>query len=208
MWNGEEMKKLKVILFDIETSALEGPTWRTYDTNLIKVDKDWELLSFAYKELGKKAVSVVTRQGQKSDKQITTKLWRTLNSADVVIAHNGDRFDVRKANAKFLEHGLGPTKAKVSIDTLKIAKRHFALTSNRLNDIAKLLGVGQKVETGGYQLWEDCKQGKPSAWRLMAKYNKQDVLVLEGVYNKLLEWDDLGPKRIERLQKRLAKGAA
>lgn len=201
------MKKLKVILFDIETSALEGPTWKTYDTNLIKVTKDWELLSFAYKELGANSTKVATRQGQKTDKALTKKLWDVLNEADVVIAHNGDRFDVRKANAKFLQYDLGPTKVKVSIDTLKIAKRHFALTSNRLNDVAGLLGVGQKVDTGGYQLWEDCKANKPAAWRLMAKYNKQDVVVLENVYNKLLEWDDLGPKRIARLQKQQAKEA-
>lgn len=197
------MKKLKVILFDIETTALEGQAWRPYDTNLIKVTKDWELLSFAFKELGSKETFVITRQGQRSDRALTKKLWKELNKADVVIAHNGDRFDIRKSNAKFLQFGLGPTKKKESLDTLKIARRHFALTSNRLNDIAKLLGIGQKVNTGGYKLWEDCQANVPSAWKLMTKYNKHDVLLLEKVYNRLSQWDDLGAKKIERLRKRL-----
>lgn len=204
------MRKLKVILFDIETTAIEGHAWRPWDTRLHHITKDWELLSFAYKELGapQHTIRVETREGQKSDKALSKKLWKMMNSADVVIAHNGDKFDVRKGNAKFFQYRLGRTRQKVSIDTLKITKRHFALTSYRLNDIAKLLGVKQKAETGGYQLWIDCQSNFPEAWKRMAKYNKQDVVVLEEVYTELLKWDDLGPKRIAALQKKLAKEAA
>lgn len=192
------------MLFDIETSALEGDAWVTYDARLLDITKDWTLLSFAYKFLGSKATRVVTRQGQKSDKAITKKLWEVLSKADVLIAHNGDRFDIPKANAKFLEHGLTRAVPRLqSIDTLKVARRNFALTSNRLNGLAELLGLGKKIDTGGYELWKSIKKNDPKAWKLMAKYNKHDVKLLEQVYLKLRKWDDVGNKKLTKIQESL-----
>jgi uncharacterized protein YprB with RNaseH-like and TPR domain len=195
-------KKPRIVLFDLETSALEGDAWVPYKATLIDVTKDWTLLSFAYKELGHKNIKVVTREAQSSDKEITGKLWEALIGADLLIAHNGDRFDIRKANAKFLEHFLPPPfNRRNTIDTLKVAKRNFALTSNKLTDIAKLLRVGEKLATGGYELWRAVKRGSPAAWRRLAKYNRHDIILLEKVYLRMQPWDDIGNKKIERLRK-------
>jgi DNA polymerase III epsilon subunit-like protein len=194
---------MRIILFDLENTPLQSFNWGIYDQTAIKVTKEWELLSFSYKELGKQKIYVLDREGEKTDKQLAWKLWLLFNSADVLIAHNGDRFDIRKAHARFIHWGFSVPMKPLSLDTLKIARRHFAFTSNKLNDLGKYLGIGQKLHTGGFKLWEDCMANKASAWHTMRRYNKQDVVLLEKVYKKLSKWDDLGNRKLAKLRKQL-----
>lgn len=179
---------MKVLLFDIETSPNIGYTWQKWDQNVIAFKKEWEMLSFAYKWLGESKVYCVTREGKKSDKDLVKKLHTLLSSADIVIAHNGDAFDVKKAHAKFIEHGFAPPTPFKSVDTRSIARRYFKFNSNSLDDLGNLLGVGRKMKHSGFDLWLGCMNNEPKAWAEMAEYNKQDVLLLERVYLKMRPW--------------------
>lgn len=184
------MNKLKVLLFDIENSPNTVFTWGLWEQNVIAVQKGWELLSFSYKWLGENTVHCYTRLDfkDKTDKSLTKELKRVLEEADVLIAHNGDEFDIKKANAKFVEHNLGPLSDKQKIDTKKVAKKYFKFNSNSLDALGDLLKVGRKVKTGGFDLWLGCMNGDKKSFATMAKYNKQDVLLLERVYLKLRPW--------------------
>jgi hypothetical protein len=55
--------------------------------------------------------------------------------------------------------------------------------------------VGKKVRHHGHELWVECMRGDDKAWKLMEKYNKKDVTLLEDVYNKLLPWIKDHPNR-------------
>jgi len=178
---------MNIILFDIETTALVSRTWGIFDQNIIKVVEEWKILCFSYKKLGEKKVYVESLRNQ-DEKSLVKKLHTVLNSADIVIGHNQDRFDIRKSNAKFIEYGLPPTPDYHKIDTLKVARKYFAFTSNRLNDLGQFLGVGEKVKHPGFEMWEGCERGEKKWWDLMTKYNKNDVVLLEQVYYKLFPW--------------------
>lgn len=201
------MNKPKILLFDLETTPNLSYTWGKWEQNVIAFKKEWELLSVAYKWLGEKQVYCITRQDfkDKTDKSISRELKNLLDSAEIVIAHNGDEFDIKKSNAKFIEHGLGPTSPFQKIDTKKLAKKYFKFNSNSLDDLGNLLSVGRKEKTGGFDLWLDCMAGKKEAWKLMAKYNKQDVLLLEKVYLKLRPWHEAHPN-VSFLQDDLPNG--
>lgn len=181
----------KVLLFDIETSPNVGLTWGRYEQDVLHFKKEWELLSIAWKWLGEKSTHVRTRLNYKdrSDKAITAALWALLDEADIVIAHNGRKFDARKSSAKFLEHGMPPPSPYKVIDTVLVARSKFHLNSNKLDDLGKLLGVGRKKHHGeGIDLWLRCMAGDRKAYATMAAYNKQDVVLLEKVYLKLRPW--------------------
>lgn len=180
----------RVVLIDIETSPNRGYTWGKYEQDVIRIDRGWQLLCFAYKELGKAGTRVVARPDfrDKSDRSLVKAAWKVLNDADVVIGHNIDGFDNRKLRAKFVEHGFAPPKTYKTIDTLKIARGQFAFTSNKLGDLAQTLRLGRKLRTGGVDLWFDCMEGDPKAWDRMRRYNAQDVVLLERVYEQLKSW--------------------
>jgi hypothetical protein len=190
------MNKPKILLFDIETMASLGWFWERYETNILSVKKDWYMLSFAYKWFGEATTHVLAlpdfkmyKHDKSNDRDLCLKLWELLNEADIAIAHYGDQFDLKKANARFIAHGFKPVPPLKSIDTRKVAAKYFNFGSNKLNDLGKYFKIGEKHPTGGWQLWLDCAENdlKP-AWDKMKLYNKQDVVLLEKVYIKLLPW--------------------
>lgn len=185
--------KPKILLFDIETAPNLAYVWGKYEQDVIAFKQEWHMLSFAYKWLGDDKVYCVTMQDQKNDKKIAKKLRDLFDKADVVIAHNGDAFDIKKARARFAFHGLKPPSQFATVDTLKVAKRYFNMNSNRLNDLGIYFKVGEKVKHTGFDLWLGCLKNSKKSWALLRKYNKQDVLLLEKVYNKLLPWMERHP---------------
>lgn len=99
--------------------------------------------------------------------------------------HNCKKFDIRKLNARFILNEMTPPSPYRTIDTLIEAKKHFQFSSNRLDALARMMGVGCKVDTNGFELWKRCIAGDPRAWETMKKYNKHDIVLLEGVYEKM-----------------------
>lgn len=189
------MAQPKIYLIDIETSPNKGYTWGKWEQNVIWFEEEWKLLCLAYKKPNEKTTHCVSRLDfkDKSDKSLTKAAWNIFNEADVLIGHNIDNFDNKKLRAKFLEHGLKPPRPYKTIDTLKIARAQFAFTSNKLDDLAKSLGLGEKIHTGGHLLWKGCMDGDPKAWAKMIEYNKHDVVLLEEVYDCMKPWHPSHP---------------
>jgi DNA polymerase elongation subunit (family B) len=180
------MNELKVLLFDCETAPNTSYTWHgKYEQNVIEFLEEGYMLSFAYKWLGKPVKAFSLADFKMDKKKLVQKLWEVMDEADVIIAHNGKQFDIKWANRAFLLYGLTPPSPYRVIDTLTEARKNFKLNSNRLNDIGNYLGIGSKLETGGFPLWKACMAGDKKAFKKMVKYNKQDVVLLEQVYLKL-----------------------
>lgn len=181
------MSKPKILLFDIETFPNIGYTWGKWEQNVIKFVKDWELASFAYKWLGESKITCLSRR-KNTEKSLVKSLYKLFNEADILVAHNGDSFDIKKAKAKFIKFKLDPSALTRSVDTKKIAKSQFAFNSNSLNDLGEYLDLGKKINTGGFELWEGCMANETASWKKMEKYNIQDVKLLEKVYLRLKAW--------------------
>lgn len=186
-------KEPKILIFDIETSPITAYVWGLYNQNigLPQIKEDWYIICWSAKWLDDDKVH--NDIGCRDDEErVVMNLWQLLNEADIVVAHNAKKFDVKKVNAKFLEYGLmQPSYYKV-VDTLQIAKGNFAMTSNKLDYITKLLdGIG-KHKTD-FDLWVKCMEGDHEAFNTMQAYCDQDVLELESVYLQLRGWDSSHP---------------
>jgi predicted RNA-binding Zn-ribbon protein involved in translation (DUF1610 family)/rRNA-processing protein FCF1 len=174
--------------------------WGKWEQNVIEFKSEWHLLSFSVMWVGERRPTTwalpdfkLYAKDKENDRDLAQKLWEVLNEADLVIAHNGDKFDIRKSNARFLINGFKPPSPYKTIDTLKIAKRNFKFNSNSLNDLAQLLGLGRKHKHTGFELWRKCMEGDLRAWATMKRYNAQDVVLLWKVYMKLRAWHSFHP---------------
>ncbi len=184
-----------VLLFDIETLPMWMRAWRLGDQNWDPDDiiYDWLLLSFSAKWLFRpEHEGMILNKEEvlgRDDRRLVTDLHRLLSKADVVIAHNGQAFDVGRVNAKFLEYDLAPPAPYKTIDTLIAARKVFGdgLSSKKLDWIAQKLGVGRKIKTDK-ELWKRCESGEQEALDYMYDYNCKDVYILEDVYVKLRPW--------------------
>jgi len=183
----------KVLAFDIETAPIKAYVWSVWNTNISadKIVSEWFMLTWSAKWLFDSGVmsARLTKKEvlTEDDSRITNKIWKLLDEADIVIAHNARKFDIPKLQTRFLLHSLNPPRPYRQIDTLLIVRREFGFTHNNLNVLAKVLGLGQKINTN-FQLWKDCLNGNKEALKNMETYNKQDVLLLEEVYLALLPW--------------------
>lgn len=142
------------------------------------------MICAAWKWKHETQVNSVAVKEAPNDYGVVCMLHSVLSSADAIVHHNGDRFDLKKLNARVIQYGLPPIKNLVQIDTLKIARKHFGFTSNRLDYLGEYLGCGRKINTPK-GLWKAATEGDKKAIKEMVAYNKQDVLLLEEVYKKL-----------------------
>jgi hypothetical protein len=177
----------RILILDIETAPIRAFVWRLWKQNvyLDQIISDWFMLSWAAKWLLEEGVmsNALTpdEARREDDYRIVSNFWHLLNQADVVIAHNGEQFDIPKIKARFIVHGLPPTTFYQQIDTKKVAKREFGFSSNKLEALARMFGFEGKSETD-FTLWSACLDGNQEALNYMEFYNKQDVKLLEEVY--------------------------
>ena len=180
----------KILCFDVETSPICALVWGIWDQNIYTdaIINDWHLLSWSAKWLFDDHVmsDVLTPEEalKHDDSRIVKKIWNLLNTCDITISHNGDKFDCKRLNTRFLFHGLPPVSKYKSIDTLLVAKSNFNFTSNKLDYINQYLGLPQKTETG-MELWKKAYFGDAKSLKDMEEYCSNDVEILEDLYLKL-----------------------
>lgn len=189
--------KVKPLFYDIETSLAKSYHWGQWGQNLSQKQKIQEshLLSHAWAFGDEDVKGSILTQKEMLDhdpERLVLEAWSLLDNCSVLVAHNAKRYDVRKVNAYFLQYGLPPTSPYKVIDTLQIAKSKFNLPFNSLSYLAEFLGVQQKIDTGGIDLWVRCDKGDQEALDEMLQYNIGDIHTLRDVYNRLIGWDNNG----------------
>ena len=182
------MRTPRILFFDIETAPSKAIIWQLWQEvkSMDFVTDDWYVLCWAAKWLGSNRImSSGIYKKSENDKQVMKDLWKLLDEADIVVAHNAIGFDCKKTNTRFIANNIMPPSPSVVIDTLQVARKKFLFTSNKLGDLGKFLKLGEKIPTGGIELWKQCMKGDKKAWDKMVTYCKGDVQLLEKVYLKL-----------------------
>jgi DNA polymerase elongation subunit (family B) len=184
----------KCLVIDIETSPIVAHVWGLRDQNisLSQIVKDWQVIAFAAKWLGESKVFYTDTRRDKDDKSLLKQVWQLLDEADILITQNGQNFDSRKLNARFIQYGMKPPKPYRHLDTYKIAKAAAEFTSHKLEYLTEKLCVKYKKlshkKFPGMSLWNECLKGNTAAWNEMRTYNIRDVLSTEELYTKLQGW--------------------
>ena len=149
--------------------------------------KERAIICACYKWEGEDEVHALTWNNG-DDRQLCEDLSVVLADADELIAHNGDRFDLRWFNARCLIHRLPPQPPRRTVDTLKWALRHFYLNSNRLDYLGKLLLGEGKIHTS-FDLWRNIVLANDAeSLAKMVEYCCKDVRLLERVWARLRDY--------------------
>jgi len=180
---------MKILHIDIETFPNKVYAWGLWkqDIHIDNIVEPGYTLCFAAKWHGKSEMIFKSVHHDGTEDMIRTA-HALIEEADAVVHYNGTKFDMPILNQEFLALGLAPPSPVHQIDLLRTARSQFKLPSNKLDYVARYLGLQGKVKHKGMSLWLECAAEKESAWNTMKKYNIQDVRLLEKVYNKLLPW--------------------
>lgn len=180
---------MKLLLLDLESAPNLAHVWGLWDqrigTNQI-IDSGYTLC-WAAKWYGEREIMFDSVYHSGTAKMLK-RIHALIDEADAVIHYNGTKFDMPTINKEFILNGLPPPSPYKQIDLLKTARRQFKFPSNKLDYISKALGLGQKTKHVGHELWIGCMNSDPASWKVMERYNKQDVRLLEKVYDRMLPW--------------------
>ena len=183
--------KPKRLFYDIETSYNIVKSWRigfNINLNMEDIIQERAIITIAYKWEGEEDVTVLSWD-KGCDKKIIEDFVKVMSEADELVGHNVDRYDTKFIMARALKHNISVLPKYQSTDTLKLAKKHFMLNSNKLDYIAQYLGIGHKTKHRGLEMWDDIiLRNDSKALEEMIEYNVQDVFLTEQVYHKLMEY--------------------
>lgn len=168
---------IKTCVFDLETSALEG-------------DRGIILCAVMQSSVFKKPIVIRTddtnprwSEGRRGDDSRTVKqIAAVLADHDVLVAHNGSRFDLPFLRTRMARWGMKRLPDMKLVDPCSIAWRKFRLRSNSLGAIADHIGLSDKKTPLDMSTWADAiLNGTRSAMNLIVEHCIADVRVLEGV---------------------------
>lgn len=177
--------KIKRLFFDIETSPNVVYSWRIgYNLSITpdNIIDERKIICISYKWENEDRIYSLTWDKNQCDKQMLIDFIAEANKADEMIAHNGDRFDIKWIRTRCIYHRVPMFPQYKTLDTLKKAKSGFNFNSNKLDYIAKFLGVGAKIKHSGFDMWVQVMKGNTEAMQDMVTYCEGDIIVLEDVF--------------------------
>ena len=181
---------IKRLYLDLETSPNVVLSWRVgYDLRIDcdNIIKERAIICAGYKWEDDKEARIITWDKKQDDKELLKQVIAIAATADEIVMHNGDKFDWPWVMARAIFHGLRVPPVK-TVDTLQWARRKFNFNSNKLDYIAKYLGIGGKIKTE-FGLWKEiCLNACPKSLRIMSDYCKRDVELLQRVHERLAEF--------------------
>lgn len=182
--------EIKRLFYDIETSPNIGFFWQPGHKISIgyeNIIQERAVICISWKWQGEDKVHSV-KWNKGDDKKLLQDFIQEFNKAHVVVGHNVKGYDTKFLMGRAVYHGLEVDTNFKQEDTLLMARNIFRLNSNRLDYVAKYLGVGGKTDTS-YNLWKDIVLKNCSkSMNTMINYCENDVLILEKVYNKLINY--------------------
>lgn len=196
----KEKCPVKILFWDIETLPHLSYHWDWWGINVSPMIHNINLgfmISHAWSWGidGEVHSSILTPEEilARDDTRIVLEMHSLFDNADVIIAHNGKKFDVKKANASFAHLGLKPPSPYKVIDTVRISKKSFNLPSHSLAFLCEYFKLGvQKVKNDGFELWDRCYKADTEALELMEHYNRGDIPTLRKLYLFLRPWGNDG----------------
>jgi hypothetical protein len=189
------MAKPRILLWDVENSHNLGLFFDLRNNDFIphqNIVTERHFFCISYKWLGERKIHTISilddpqrfKKDKHDDFYVISEFRKVIEQADAQVFHHGDRFDEPMFNARLAFYNLPPLPKIINIDTKKIASKYFRFNSNRLDYLARFLGYKGKM-ANPQDLWIRCWEGHVASLKHMAKYNRQDIDILEYVYKRL-----------------------
>lgn len=159
---------------------------RMWKTSILKEDDPIRPASFSIKEYGKGKAYTRGVWEFKNEKEFVKDLHQEVSKYQILIGHNAKKFDLRQINSFFAMYDLPQTSVHIE-DTLTIVRKHFRLPSYKLKYCLQFFKIGEKLRTGGEDLWFDAESGDEKARKHFLKYNENDTVMTEKLYKYLYD---------------------
>jgi DNA polymerase elongation subunit (family B) len=182
-------EQVRILTLDIENAPNLAHVWSLFNQNvsLAQLQEVATVISVAAKWYGEKEVLFYSDHHDGHAEMIRA-IHALVSEADLIVGYNSAGFDMKHLNREFILAGLNPPAPYKNVDLLQTVRKQFKFASGKLDHVAQQLGLGKKTSHAGHDLWVRCMRGEDAAWDLMRRYNKQDVVLTEKLYDRLRAW--------------------
>lgn len=168
---------ISTLILDIETTDLEADRGVVLCASYESSNEPGKVQTLRQDELNP---DWATSRG--NDKELVKQVCALVKSHDVIVAHNGSRFDIPFLRTRCLRWKLKPLRDHKIVDPLSIAWRKFKLRSNRLGAVADYLGIEDKKTPLDMSVWADAMlNGSKRAMNKIVEHCEADIRVLAAV---------------------------
>jgi uncharacterized protein YprB with RNaseH-like and TPR domain len=116
------------------------------------------------------------------DRELVKRIKALVMDHDVIVAHNGTRFDLPFLRTRCLRWHLAPLRDVKCVDPLQIAWRKFRLRSNTLGAVADYLGIEDRKTPLDMSVWASAYlDGDKRAMNKVVTHCEADIRVLSAV---------------------------
>lgn len=179
-------KEKKVVTIDIETAPMLAETYTLWPKHIPwkNVKRPTRIVSITAKPLG--GVPVYSCEWDHGREALIETSWRILDEADVVVGWNSNTFDTAIVNREAAILGFTEPSPYHKVDVMRKVKSKMKFDSHSLGFVVSQLGVGTKLDIGSVpDLLTPALAGDEEARRLFRKYNINDVVITEAVFEYL-----------------------
>ena len=169
---------ISTAIFDLETSALEGDRGIILCCSVESSDEPGKIVTIRTDETNPR-----WDEGKRGDDRETVKqIVKILSQHDVLVAHNGNRFDVPFLRTRLLRWGLKRFPDIKLVDPCYIAFRKFRLRNNSLAVVSDHVGVKDRKTPLDMSVWAKAiLDGDKRAMNKIVEHCEADIRVLAGV---------------------------
>lgn len=150
----------------------------------------WALLSDDGKMYGRVLTSEETLDYDILDKNLTKEFCDAVKNFDRIVVYWGKdrRHDLPFLRTRSLKwNHQFPMYKDVSVtDAYDIAKNKLRLHRNRLENVCDFLKIPAKIHRLDAEIWQKAKLGHKHSLNHVWEHNKEDVISLKAVYDKLI----------------------
>lgn len=185
----------KVLYLDTENSPNIAAVWGIHDQKLYYSDivpgMEWFLISAQWSWDDSKQINSVSildepkrfKRNFRDDYHVVKTIHKLLSEADIVVGHHIKGHDLKKIQAKIIEHRLPPLKIPLIVDTYQWSKT-FGFTSRKLKDLCSKLDLTQKL-THDPGVFIRAAFGDKKSIANIVTYGLGDIPTLRDLYHRL-----------------------
>ena len=189
---GDRLTERRRLFFDIETAGIPVRVWDLNSKSNAHISHEniipgipWGIICICWKWAGQRNVESLEWDSRQSDRRVVAGMIAQLDQATEIVMHNGNRFDLPWVRGRAIYHSLPMRPHYVTLDTLTKSRGKFRFPSHRLDFLGQHLVGEQKIPTT-YRLWKSIVDDKsPAGMAKMVRYCKQDVRLLEKVFDRM-----------------------
>ena len=125
------------------------------------------------------------------DRELVSAIVAQLDQYDVLVAHNGARFDIPFLRTRMAKWNIGIFPSKKLVDPVQLCRNKLRMSSNGLASIASLLGAGEKTVVDGNMWIRASLDGDTESMDYIVEHCKRDVDILERVADSVKQYSSV-----------------